>query len=587
MSQSLTHRGPDMHAEWLSTHEQGLRIGLAHRRLSIIDLSDAGAQPMANETESLQLIFNGEIYNFQDLRSELETLGHRFKSNSDSEVILHGYEEWGLESCLGRLNGMFAFALWDQEQQSLFFARDRMGQKPLYYVETEEGGIAFASEIKALEVGGFIESEDIDFVALDQFWTFGYIQGERSIFPEVKQLKPGHWAQWGDEGFTQKRYWAVPRPQPQERSLDELADELHELLSDAVRLRLIADVSVGLFLSAGVDSALIASIAREVHEGELNAYTIAFNEAEFDESQAAAQIADHLGITHTILPMGGMDADLCSQVAQQFDEPFGDGSCVPTYLVCQLARKHCKVAITGDAGDELFAGYDDYKTGMQIWGGHSRDQSGLKSQLKDFRLRTMGPGKGFCYWGRRMSQPYKKKLYTSEAFQKMDFNSVMHERLEQAERLQGVDPLAVMQHIDMHTYLPNDVLVKVDRMSMANSLECRSPFLDHRVVEFSSKLPLHARMDEQGNGKVLLRHLLKRYLPRELTDRPKQGFTAPWHEWLRGAWGRQQRDRWSRQQAGLYKTDAVDWLLPEAGASSHVLPWNAFASIEFFTDSVS
>ena len=375
MREALQHRGPDDAglAVWdldgVPVVGAPATIGLAHARLSIIDLSSDGHQPMANEDGRIHIVFNGEFYNFAEHRQRLESR-HRFASRTDTEVLLHLFEDAGIEKTLAGINGMFAFAVWDADARTLTLARDRLGKKPLYYIQTSDGGIIFASEIQALIESGLVDRARIDTAALVQFWTYGYSTGERTIYQQIKRLPPGHYAVWRDGKLDVREYWDCPfgaEPEPG-RSLDSLADELESLLLDAVRLRLVADVPVGLFLSGGIDSSLIAAVAARASGGALKTFSIGFSHQKFNEAPYAEAVAQHLGLPHHVLTVTEALEPHFGEIARQFGEPFGDSSAVATYFVCKLAREHVTVALTGDAGDELFAGYDAYAKGLLFWG---------------------------------------------------------------------------------------------------------------------------------------------------------------------------------------------------------------------------
>ncbi|MFO1489833.1 MAG: asparagine synthase (glutamine-hydrolyzing) [Kiritimatiellia bacterium] len=595
MRDALAHRGPDGAGSRLwnldgTPAEPGRSgaLGLGHRRLSIIDLTESAAQPMPNEDRSLWISFNGEIYNFGDHRASLQAAGHVFQSHCDTETILHLFEQHGIGGALERMNGMFAFALLDPARRRCVLARDRLGKKPLYYVRKADGTLVFASEIKALVAGGFVDRSLLDPVGLDQYWTLGYTCGERTVFEDVRQLPAGCYAEWDDGAFTVRRYWDVRfDPDPAARPFDDLVDEFSALLDDAVRLRLVADVPVGLFLSGGIDSSLVCAVARRIHP-ELCAYTIAFDGDAHDESGHAAGVAAHLGLRHRILKVDAGLRDSFGPAARQFDTPFGDVSAIPTWHLCRLARKHVTVALTGDAGDELFGGYDDYRTGLSIWGTPAqralfRSPETLRAKISGLRNRLRGPARGFVMWARQFGQNHKRSFYSARLMDAGLLPRSLADRLEWGRTCPSTDALAIMQDIDLHTYLVDDILVKVDRMSMAASLECRTPLLDHRIVEFAARLPFSAKFDGRGRGKRLLRALLARSVPEALWDRPKQGFTPPWQDWLDHEAREDLRARWTGVMPRA-------WFLPSGGeallarreGSFPLLTWNVFSAVEFF-----
>ena len=595
MSAALAHRGPDAHGLRLwnaaghdaADGEPGC-VGLAHRRLSVIDLSPAANQPACNEDGTLWISYNGEFYNFEAGRTELERQGHQFRSRSDTETILHLYESCGIEETLRRMNGMFAFGLWDGRRRTLILARDRIGKKPLYYTVTPDGALLFASEIKALLASGRVPREPIDLAAFMQFWTFGYTVGERTLYPAIRRLLPGHFAVWKDGALSVSRYWDCPfNPEPSgRRSLDDLADELESLLCDAIRLRLIADVPLGLFLSGGVDSSLIAALTVKVAGRDLRAFTIAFPQQEFNEAPYALQVARHLGIRTTVLSVEEDLRAACGQIAAQFDEPFGDSSAVPTFFLSKLARRHVTVALTGDGGDELFAGYDSYADGLRLWGDRSQRRVFAKprrgmERVWDLKRRLTPPGARLTAWGRLMAGRQRRRLFAPAFLRQIRGIDVAAERARWYLPAAQSDLLSRMQYVDVKTYLPDDILVKVDRMSMAHALECRSPLLDYRIAEFAARLPYEARFDASGRGKNLLRKVLSRHLPPALFERPKQGFAVPWAQWCQGDFGRGLRARWQRLRCPYFAAGSGEFLFPADHPGPSRLQWNAFAALPY------
>jgi len=593
MADALTHRGPDdCGVKLWNRAEKGFPTaevegcaGLAHRRLSIIDLSDAGHQPMSNESGDIWIVYNGEFYNFGDYREELEKAGHRFRSRCDTETILHLYEEYGMEETLRRMNGMFAFALLDHRSGNLWLARDRAGQKPLYYV-VHEDTLFFASEIKALVAAGKVDVRDLDEEALDQFWTFGYTTGGRTIYRAVRQLPPAHYANWSKGGLRIQPYWKCPfgRTEQSRAGHRERLDELDSLLADSIRLRMISDRPVGLFLSGGIDSSLIAAVTAKKLSQPLRAFTVSFREDGFDESKYAATIAQKLDLEHEILPADDAQVDF-EGIVRHFDEPFGDASAIPTYLLARAARKRVVVALTGDAGDELFGGYSEYREGLRLWGPAGRvpesDGFRLKDWLRELRLRMCGPQTGYSLMQRHVNSRHRRRLYGERLRASASFDSTCLARARLMNEIADSDVLTKMQYADFHMYLPDDVLVKMDRMSMAHALECRNPFLDYRIIEFAASVPPAERVDVDGRGKSILRSLLARYLPEELFERPKAGFTPPWTRWCAGAFRAALADKWRELAPPLFREDAADWLIPLEGDANAVWLWQAFSMVKF------
>jgi asparagine synthase (glutamine-hydrolysing) len=542
---TMRHRGPDATGEWRSADRKVL---LGHRRLSIIDLSEAGSQPMSDGEGSLQIVLNGEIYNYRELKKALEALGHRFRSASDTEVLLKAYREWGTE-CLRRVNGMFAFAIYDAPRRRVFLARDRAGEKPLFYYRSG-GRLAFASELKAIMADPTF-SRAINAEALDHFLAYGYVPGDLCLLQGVHKLPPAHALTYAIDSDTLNvwQYWTLPEPtHVSEADTEPLVDELDGLLADAVQLQLVADVPVGILLSGGVDSSLITAMAARVSSGPVRTFTISFpGHGAYDEGPYARMVATHFGTRHTELVAEPATFELLPQLARQYDEPLGDSSMVPTYLVSKLVRESCTVALGGDAGDELFGGYLHY--------------SRIQEQLKWRRLmpgplkRAVGSASTLLPTGFR-GRTYLRSLATRDADAwaqaTLHFDGPTRRRLApatrslpdyppEAYRLRagegGKTPLQKMTSADFRTYLPEDILVKVDRASMLTSLEVRAPFLDYRIIEFAfGRLPdkLRATRTER---KVLLKMLAKRLLPNKLDLQRKQGFSIPLHRWFKGAWG--------------------------------------------------
>ncbi|MFT5123923.1 MAG: asparagine synthase (glutamine-hydrolyzing), partial [Verrucomicrobiales bacterium] len=504
---------------------------------------------------------------------ELKAAGHVFASRSDTEVMIHLYEAYGFDGLLQRINGMFAFALWDGNTGELFMARDRLGQKPLFFTQDDDQ-LVFASEIKSILAVSHAQHSPY---AQEEFWRNGYYPGEDTAFNGIFQVQPGECLCWRDGRVEMKSYWkpAMGEAVFQGRSLDDLTDELEALLIDAVRLRLVSDVPLGLFLSGGVDSSLICALAQKAAGSDLNTYTIGFADQAFDETPHAEAVAQHLGLPNQVLRVDAGMADSFGMIARQFDEPFGDMSAIPTYYVCKAAREHVTVALSGDAGDELFGGYTHYLKGLSMFGGHALMPVSLRERAKGLLLKRIPPAQAFAQWNRVLSERHVARILP-------DYTPFRDQRLEWAKGILAVDPLAQMQQLDMLAYLPDDILVKVDRMSMAVSLECRSPFLDHRVVEFAARLPIEARIGPDGRGKYILRRLLSRHLPEVLYERPKTGFTPPWAAWCQGDTLKHLRASWQQLPEDCVRRDAVDFVLPADGSGSPVLTWAAFSCIEFF-----
>ena len=536
MTQLLAHRGPDGRGVWI---DDG--IGLAHTRLSILDLSAAGSQPMVTSDGSCVLVFNGEIYNYQDLREELQQEGETFRSRSDTEVLLMGYRRWG-KSVLERLRGMFAFALWDTPKRKLFLARDRLGIKPLFFAHLKPG-IVFASEIKAMLVHPGIRRE-MNPSAVDAYFELGYIPGPDTVFEGVQALAPGCWLEYAEGSLTTRRYWI---PDFSRNGLagseDELLEQLDQRLNDAVKSHLVADVSVGAFLSGGIDSSLVCAVAQKHVPKPLRTFTIGFNGGG-DERRYARLVAAHIGADHhEMLATPDILSEL-PRLVKHLEQPLFDNSVLPTHLVSQAARQHVKVVLSGDGGDEPFAGYEWTRRALSLprapgsWqpaGWHWAYRSGAAGLAQ--RLAYDLTHSADDRYQRRVcvSAALRSWLYHPEFISQFP-NSIQDSTQHLLDQAPVPDMRDRFIHADLCRYLPEDVLFKVDRMSMANSLEVRVPLLDHHLMEWVLRLPFDMRF-RAGRGKYLLRKLAVRYLPPEILKPRKQGFTIPIGDWLRGELG--------------------------------------------------
>ena len=547
MRDALRHRGPDEAGLYL-----GKGVGLGHRRLSIIDLSH-GQQPMVDEAAGLALVYNGELYNFEKIRAELEAAGFTFASHSDTEVLLRAWEHWR-EGCLDRLRGMFAFAMWDMRASRIFLVRDHIGIKPLYYAFTRAGDLVFASELKGLLVHPGVD-RTVDPQALEDYLALGYVPDPKCIYRGIFKLPPGHWLSWraGEAAPAPRQYWDVPFALAAANE-DGATRQLRTLLDESVSSQMVADVPLGAFLSGGVDSsAVVASMCR-AKGGAVNTCAIGFDHADFDETAYARQVAQHLGTLHFEERVDADDHDLLDTLAGIYDEPFADSSALPTYRVCELARRHVTVALSGDGGDENFAGYRRYR--LHAW------ESGLRAGLP---MAVRGPVFGLlgnlypkADWAPR---PLRAKT-TLQALARDDVAAYYHSvsttpaalRTELyspafKRELQGYSaltlfrahaanaptehPLLLAQYLDFKTWLPGDILTKVDRASMAHSLEVRVPVLDHKLVEWASNLPPDLKL-RHGEGKYVFKKALEPDLPREVLYRTKMGFSVPLAAWFRG-----------------------------------------------------
>jgi len=545
MRDALSHRGPDSAGLWRSADG---RTVLAHRRLAIIDLSPSGHQPMTAADGQWCIVFNGEIYNFQDLRRELEVKGHRFRSSSDTEVILGAYREWGTE-CVRRFNGMFAFGLYDSAAKRLFLARDRAGEKPLFYCHTPSK-LVFASELKALMADPTFP-RCLDLEALDFYLAYGYVAGERCILKGVQKLPQGHAATYALDTDVLRvwRYWQLPEPAPPNNvSPEALTEELESLLLDAVRRQLVADVPVGILLSGGIDSSLVTAMAARVSSGPVKTFTVSFpGHGTYDEAPYARLVASHFGTEHTELVAEPATVEMLPQLARQFDEPIADSSMVPTYLVSKAIRQKAKVALGGDGGDELFGGYTLYPWVLR----QQRVRKCVPNVLRQWVSR-LAQDLPVGFHGRTYLISFCLEQAQAVAYTGLYFDYRTRLRLAprligesssppEADRARyatlGKSTIQQLTAADFATYLPDDILVKVDRASMLTSLEVRAPFLDHRIVAFAfGRVPDKYRANEL-QGKILPRRLAQRLLPRGLDLNRKQGFSLPLAAWFKGEWG--------------------------------------------------
>ncbi len=545
MGQAIIHRGPDASGTWLDD-----RIALVHRRLSILDLSEAGNQPMVSGSGRFVIVFNGEIYNFQELRSELEQEGGSFRTRTDTEVLLELYERQG-EACLERLNGMFALAIWDRNTGELFLARDRLGKKPLYYYRCGDQ-LVFGSEIKALLALPFVRPA-LRADAIRDFFAYQYIPDPKTIYENLYKLAPGHWLKTDGKSLEIRKYWDVSFQPLHNRSLDDIKSGLYELIDDAVRMRMISDVPLGAFLSGGVDSSAIVGLMAGHSSHPVTTCAIGFDDKRFDEVAYAAKVARQFHTDHHEFTVRDTVAENLESVSRVFDEPFGDPSFVPTFFVSQLARKQVTVALAGDGGDENFAGYSKYRTDAVENRLRSLFPSGFRHHAFPVLSGVLGHFPGAA--GRKArSLLGSLALAPDEAFYRT--NCFFRESLWQtmvtpafARATEGYDPSEVTRehyraapagdhlsrilYTDIHTYLPGDILVKVDRMSMANSLETRAPLLDYRVVEYAASIPAALKLRGKEK-KYILKETFSGLLTDEILYRRKMGFSVPLAQWLRG-----------------------------------------------------
>ncbi|MBV9228424.1 MAG: asparagine synthase (glutamine-hydrolyzing) [Chloroflexi bacterium] len=587
MTFAQQHRGPDDEGYLC---EPG--VGLGFCRLAILDLTPAGHQPMSNEDGTVWLSFNGEIYNFQDLVPTLEQAGHRFRSRSDSEVIIHAYEQWGPD-CLQRFIGMFAFAIWDSRKRTIFMARDRMGEKPLYYW-SDGTHFAFCSELKGLLKLPFVPRH-LNLHALQSYLSYEYVPSPESIFTDIRKLPAGHCLEIRLDGSAQGRQTADWRPhkywdvqfqttETGSRSVQDYAHELRELLRKAVRRCLISDVPLGLFLSGGLDSSTLLALMTEVTTERPKTFSIGFEEKTFSELHYADIAARHFGSEHHVEILTPDVRDLIQTVAGFLDEPFADASALPTYLVSHMARKHVTVALSGDAGDELFAGYDWYRAQRVAAATIDRLPEALRHQLSAFatNIPPNSKKKGLGNIARRFLEVATLPKSMQQARWQLFWRDEELAKLltiPEDDRSSAIDPsllaffagsgsthsLDQQQYVDLKRYLPDDILFKVDRMSMAVSLETRGPLMDYTLVEFAASLPPSLRLHGLTT-KYLLRQAMADILPQQLLRRPKLGFNIPYKNWLRNELSDLLRDALSPtrlRQQGLFHPQYVQTLIDE------------------------
>ena len=548
MNESQHHRGP---VEGGVHIEAG--VGLGHRRLSIIDLS-TGQQPLYNEDQSVCVIFNGEIYNFQELVPELQALGHVFHTRSDTEVIVHAWESWG-EKCVERFRGMFAFVLWDRNQETLFLARDRMGVKPMYYALLPDGTLLFGSELKSVLAHGGLARE-IDPLAVEEYFALGYVAEPRTIFKQARKLPPAHTllVRRGQPLPEPREYWDVRFTLNNPISTEDACLELNEKLKESIRLRMISEVPLGAFLSGGVDSSAVVALMAGLSNEPVNTCSIAFDDPAFNEAEFAKTVADRYKTNHHVEMVASDDFDLIDMLARLYDEPYADSSAIPTYRVCQLARKHVTVALSGDGGDETFGGYRRYRLHLM----EERMRSALPGAIRQPLFRLLGRVYPKADWAPRMFRakttfegmarnsveayfhsvsilrdPMRAQLFSNKFKSEIAGYNAQEVFNHHAGRSGTDDPLALIQYLDLKTYLVGDINTKVDRASMAHSLEVREPLMDHEIIEWLATLPSSHKVRGQ-EGKYLLKKSMEPLLSDDILYRPKMGFAVPLARWFRG-----------------------------------------------------
>lgn len=594
------HRGPDEGGQHV---EPG--VGLGHRRLSIIDLA-TGQQPLWNEDRSVVVVFNGEIYNYRSLIPRLEAAGHVFRTRSDTEVIVHAWEEWG-EACVQEFNGMFAFCLWDRNRQTLFLARDRLGEKPLYWTQLPDGWFAFASELKSLRTLPGL-SRKVDSAAVEEYLAFGYVPEPRTIYAAVHKLPPAHTLTL-QRGIAPRlaEYWRPSFDSSRPLSLEAAIPELQERLREAVKLRMVAEVPLGAFLSGGVDSSAIVANMAALQGGPVETCSISFGDPAFNESAHAAAVARQFGTNHHVEQVDSDDFDLIDTLVAAYDEPFADSSALPTYRVCQLARRHVTVALSGDGGDENFAGYRRHRLHMMeeklraclpqavrgplfglagaLYPKLDRAPQWLRAKTT---LESLARSSVAAYFHSVSVMPdrVRQPLYNDSFRRELGGYHALEVFRRHAANAPDRDGLAFIQYLDLKTYLPGDILAKVDRASMQHALEVRVPLLDHTLVEWASQLPATLKL-QRGEGKFVFKKSLEQTLSDDILYRPKMGFSVPVGRWFRGPL-RQRVEALARSEAlaglGVFAPEAVERLVQQhqSGQRDHTAPIWSLLMLEGF-----
>jgi asparagine synthase (glutamine-hydrolysing) len=601
MNETQFHRGPSEGDVYL---EPGL--GFGHRRLSVI-APENGLQPLFNEERTVALVFNGEIYNFRALRAELQELGHTFRTPSDSETIVHAWEQWG-EECVHHLRGMFAFAIWDRNAQVLFLARDRIGIKPLHYAFLPDGLVLFGSELKSLLAAPALPRE-LDPRAVEEYFAYGYVPEPRTIFKHAFKLSPGHTLtlRVGAPAPQPKKYWDVPFTPHAPADQRELQEELIERLRDAVQSHLEADVPLGAFLSGGVDSSAIVAMMASGSNEPVNTCSISFNDRDYDESEYATQVAKQYKTRHQTEVVDKDDYGLVDTLAHLYDEPYADSSAIPTYRVCELARKRVTVALSGDGGDENFAGYRRYRATMAEQRVRKVLPAGLAGPVfgflgnvypkadwapKVFRAKTTFEAlardlvDGYFHGASVLPDRVRDQLFSDGFRQQLQGYRAIEVMREHAANAPTDDPLSLVQYIDMKTYLPGDILTKVDRASMAHALEVRVPLLDHEFIEWASGVPSSMKL-KNGDGKHIFKKSLEPHLSHDILYRKKMGFAIPLAQWLRGPLAEQVKSAVLNPallDTGIFNAAFLRRMVDEhqSGAYDHALPLWSVLMFEAF-----
>jgi asparagine synthase (glutamine-hydrolysing) len=605
MNESQHHRGPD---EGSLHIEPGL--GFGHRRLSIIDVS-TGQQPLFNEDGSVVVVFNGEIYNYRSLIPELQALGHVFRTRSDTEVIVHAWESWG-EDSVKRFRGMFAFALWDRRRETLFLARDRLGVKPLHYALLDDGTLVFGSELKSLLAHGRMR-RDLDPLAVEEYFALGYVAEPRSVFAQARKLLPGHTLAWrrGQTACEPRLYWDVRFSLGNPIGLDDACAELQRRLEESVRLRLVSEVPLGAFLSGGVDSSAVVATMARLSDEPVNTCSMAFDDPAYDEAAFAKTVADRYRTRHFVETVRSEDYGLIDTLARLYDEPYADSSAIPTYRVCQLARKRVTVALSGDGGDESFGGYRRYRLHLMEERLRAALPLGLRAPLfgmlaraypkadwapRMLRAKTTFEGmardsvEAYFHSMSILRRPQRERLFSARLESLLGGYDAFEVFKAHAANADTDDALALIQYLDLKTYLVGDINTKVDRAAMAHSLEVREPLMDHPLVEWLATLPSSLKVRGQ-EGKFLLKRAMRPHLPHDILYRPKMGFAVPLARWFRGPLRQRVRDAVLGERiaaTGWFERDALRELVDahQGGMRDHSAPLWALVMFEAFLRNV-
>ena len=598
MLKEMVHRGPDDYG----IHEDALafpHIVLGHRRLSILDLSQAGHQPMANEDGTLWIVFNGEIYNYLELRKDLVARGHKFHSETDTETILHLYEEHGTE-CVSYLRGMFAFAIWDSKNRDLFLARDRVGKKPIYYAQVP-GGFFFASEIHALFPVDKI-GRTLDLVALDLYFAYSYIPSPYSIFQEIRKLPPACTLVVQSGGFFVRQYWSLDFSPKLEISFSEAKEQLLSHLEESTRIRLRSDVPLGCFLSGGVDSSSIVAMMARCSTSRIKTFSIGFPEKEYDETSYARTISSLYDTEHHECIVEPLSIEVLPELVRHYGEPFADSSALPSWYLSELTARHVTVVLNGDGGDEAFAGYNKYYDGLRLETlSRVLPQSLARSANRLIRLLpgkkadkirfmlhllSLNPAERFAELRTEIKSSVRRSLYSSEVQEERE-NAVKNYLASLYARAKGEGALDRMLYTDTFSYLPEELLVKMDRATMAHSLEARSPLLDHRLLEFAARLPSKYKISGKAKKHILV-EAVSPLFPEGFLNRPKMGFCVPLHAWFRGKLNGYVQDRilhGKMASSGLFQLSFLHRVLADrvpSLANSSGLIWRLLILAEWF-----